>query len=290
MKSTTVSDVMDLPAKASGAKSSKASGPPSALAGEVTRRWSVVARALANASGSPWVWMGVTCLMLGISGGIRHWRGMQFYRHTEETRQCPFPLAELPKVLGRWHCDENSEAQLEPEIARIAGSSDHIIRNYTDNVTGESVSVLILYGLGQNVSFHSPEACYPAAGYTQAENGALADYNLKIPGMDKVARYRGGYFAKRRGGFTQFNEAAYSFRHSGEWVPDGRVLWKSFRYQPGMFKVQIGRVVSDFNLEKSTSVALLGEFMREIENRLDQIAASKTQVKGLEGKPGKKAS
>src|SRR6478752_2231905 len=81
---------------------------------------------------SPWSWMVITCVLLGISGGIRTWRERQFQTIEREGSACPFPLKELPYVMGNWKAIEGSETQLDPEIARIAGSSDHVIRSYSE--------------------------------------------------------------------------------------------------------------------------------------------------------------
>ena len=83
----------------------------------------------------------------------------------------PFPLAELPRTAATWQASEGSDVQLDLDVARIAGSSDHIVRSYLDEKTGEQASVLLLYGLAAGVFGHTPEVCYPAAGY-QARQGS----------------------------------------------------------------------------------------------------------------------
>ena len=92
--------------------------------------------------------MAVTCLLLGLSGGIRFWREWQFSALAVESAACPFPLAELPRTMGKWQATEDSEVQLDPEVVRFAGASEHIMRTYLDEKTGEQASVLALYGLG----------------------------------------------------------------------------------------------------------------------------------------------
>src|SRR5262245_23821538 len=97
-----------------------------------------VKEAGAKTAVSPRTWMIVTCLLLGISGGIRYWRDWQFQAMTDAGSACPFPLKDLPKSLGSWYC-KGSEAQLDPEVSRVAGSSDHIIWEYADEQSGASV-------------------------------------------------------------------------------------------------------------------------------------------------------
>jgi hypothetical protein len=257
MNATAVNDLK-------GARATAAKGPvaPNDSASAPSR----LRQALAGIPVSPWKWLAVTCAMLGISGGTRYWSDLQATARTEESRQCPFPLNEIPKVVGEWVFN-GTEGQLDPEIARIAGSSDHIIRNYTRTISGETVSVLVLYGLATSVFAHTAEACYPAAGFTRI--GKTSDYKLTIPGAGKTAGYRVGLYSKKIApGLSQYAEVFYAFRHDGVWVPDAADRWKKFRSHPGMFKIQIERHVNEISPETSPSIALLGDLMQEIENRL----------------------
>jgi hypothetical protein len=290
MKSTTANELIDLPAKAPETRVAGGNSRAIALVGRARAIRTSTAAVLGTLATTPWTWTVVTCLMLGISGGIRHWRGMEFYEITEESRECPFPLEELPKVLGAWRYDEGTEAQLDPEIARIAGSSDHFVRQYTNINTGESASVLLLYGLASIVCFHTAEVCYPAAGFTPAGDPPMTDHELKISGIDKLAVYRQGFFSRSLAGRSEYSEVVYSFRHAGEWLPDARDRWKSFRYRPGMFKVQIGRTVNDLNVDNSSGVELLREFMLEIETRLAAKASAKAAGRDRKAEPGKVAN
>jgi hypothetical protein len=287
MKSTTANDVIDLPAKTSETTVSGKYSRVIALAVRARALRESAGATLGTLSATPWKWTVVSCVLLAISGGVRYWRGMQFYDMTAESQECPFPLADLPKVLGPWRMDEGSEAQLDPEIAQIAGSSDHFVRQYTNANTGETVSVLLLYGLARIVCFHTAEACYPAAGFTLAETAPMTDRELKIPGIDKLAMYRQGYFSRSLAGRSEYSEVVYSFRHRGDWLPDAQDRWKSFRYRPGMFKVQISRTVTDLNVENSSSVDLLREFMLEIETRLAAKASARVGGQDRKAEPGK---
>ncbi|MGZ3353684.1 MAG: exosortase-associated EpsI family protein, partial [Isosphaeraceae bacterium] len=94
-----------------------------------------------------WRWIALVCMLLVVSGAIRYWRDWQFQSLSRESEMPPFPLKEFPKELGSWRVFEGSEATLEPDIARIAGASDYLIRTYVDEKSGESAVVMIIYGL-----------------------------------------------------------------------------------------------------------------------------------------------
>jgi hypothetical protein len=228
-----------------------------------------------KASVSPWALMAVTCILLGISGGVRFWRDLKFSMLAEESRACPFPLKDLPKSMGHWHAIDGSDSQLDPEIARIAGSSDHIIRTYEDEKTGEQVTALILYGLANSVFGHTPEVCYPTAGYEQSVESV--DHQFTMPGSATSVQYRSAYFSKRLGGMRLPEEAEvyYTFRHNGEWLPNVMNRWKSFRHHPAIFKIQLQRRSTRVTIQDSPSETLLKELVQEIDNR---VSPNKTRV------------
>ena len=188
--------------------------------------------------------MAVTCLILGISGGLRYWRESQFAALAVDSANCPFPLAELPRTIGTWQADQDSETFLDPDVARVAGASEHIVRGYLDEKSGEQATALVLYGLAA-ASFHTPDICYPAAGY-QVVKGPI-DRSITVPGVKEPVRYRWAIYTKREGGVNRYEEAYFTFLHHGDWMPDAADRWKMFRYHPGLFKVQISHAVSSLS-------------------------------------------
>lgn len=217
---------------------------------------------------SPWTWMAVTCLLLGISGGIRYWREWQFSALAVESAACPFPLVELSREMGTWQATDDSEIQLDPEVAKFAGASEHIIRNYMDLKSGEQATALTLYGPCTMVYLHTPEACYPGAGY-KLFRGPV-DLSMEVPGLKGPLRYRWAIYAKRVGGINRYEEVYYTFLHHGDWLPDVSDRWKTFRYYPGMFKVQISHPISGSlpQAGEGPIPPLLAEFARQISRRL----------------------
>jgi hypothetical protein len=217
---------------------------------------------------SPWKWAVVTCVLLGISGGLRYWREWQFAALAARSEACPFPLIELPRAMGTWRAADGAEAKLDPAVARFAGASDHILREYIDEKTGEQASVLVLYGLGHLVSPHTPGLCYAAAGY-KTVRGPI-DGSIAVPGVKDPMRYRWAIYTKQTGHVSRYEETYVTFLHHGDWLPDAaEARWKMFRYDPGLFKVQVARNVSGLNESgKGPCEDLLKEIVAHIRGRL----------------------
>jgi hypothetical protein len=220
--------------------------------------------------------MVVTCLLLGISGGVRFWRDLKFSTLAKENTTSPFSLKELPRTLEDWYAPPELDSKLDPEIARLAGSSDHIIRIYKNKKTDEQVTALVLYGLANSVFGHTPEVCYPAAGYQQSV--ASANHEFSVPDSLTKVIYRSAAFIRGTGAIGQYEEAGvcYTFLHNGEWLPELASRWKSFRYHPAIFKIQLQHRSTRFAIEGSPTEGLLKHFVDEINSRVSHT--NKTQL------------
>jgi hypothetical protein len=221
-------------------------------------------------------WMVTACVMLGLSGAVRYWRDLQFQSIQSQGKDSPFPLKDIPNVLGSWRALEGTEAVLDPEIARVAGSTDHVIRTYADDKTGERITVLVLYGPADAVWGHTPDVCYPASGFKTL----IPPRETQIPLEDssRSVTFREGLFGKPQGEGNEFHEVYYSFLNAGEWRPDMADRWKRFRYFPGMFKIQIERRVKSVGLENSPSPSLLASLVKEIERRSNPAEAASPEA------------
>ncbi len=217
--------------------------------------------------------MALTCVLVLVSGTLRVWRDRQFQSLDDVSSACPFPLQELKRSLGTWRSDEKNDGTLDPEIARIAGSSDHIIRVYVDEKSGEKITALVLYGLARSVHGHIPEVCYPASGFKPFG----PPINLQLERLPKV-KCRKGFYAKNGGESGPLEEVCYSFLHNGEWLPDVSDRWKMFRQEPGIFKVQLHRRVSSVSSDQHPTENLLALIVDDIAAHVAAAKSSQATV------------
>ncbi len=212
-----------------------------------------------------WTWIAMVCLLLGISGGLRSLRDRQFFSLVKESERPPFPLAEFPERLGSWYAIEGSERRLEPEIARIAGASDHLERIYRDEKTGQTADVLILYGLAEVVWPHSPGICYPAQGFASVSPSRDQDVLVSVPDSATKARFLEQHFYKSSAGHVDYRVVYHSYLNAAHWDYDVGKNWKSFRYHPGMLRVQVQRHAENSDRTEESFQELLGRIVQEIE-------------------------
>ena len=222
----------------------------------------------ARGTPSPWTWMTLACILLGASGGVRAWQDLRFHTVAERVEASPFPLKDLPATLGDdWRAQEGGESRLDPEVARIAGCTDSLVRTYRNATTGVSLTALILFGPGRAVVGHIPEVCYPAAGYRMVGMPSTCAIPL---GSLPAAEFRTLVYARERDRRSWHNEVYYTFRHGDRWAPDAQRYWKDFRHHPSMFKVQVQRQVSDSERREvnNPTEQFLALLIPEIEGRL----------------------
>jgi hypothetical protein len=216
--------------------------------------------------------MTLACLLLGASGGVRAWQDHRFATVQQDVAVSPFPLKDLPQVLGEWRAQDGDETSLDPEVARIAGSSDHVIRTYRNATTGQSLSVLILFGPAQIVYAHRPEVCYPAAGYRPVAESL----SRPVAGSGAPAEFTAQIYARQRNQQQWRQEVYFSFLHGDHWTPNPGQFWKDFRHHPSMFKVQVQRTVPEFERRElnNPTEQFLGLLLPEIERRVAQAPRS----------------
>jgi hypothetical protein len=184
-----------------------------------------------------WARVVLGCALLAGSGALRYWQQARIEKGLKDGKVSPVPLEGLPKTLGDW---EGRDEELDPQIARLTGSTDHVFRTYVDGRTGVALDVIVLYGPAVEMKLHAPEQCYPAAGYETAEGPdyrAIETERGDIPFCSLV-------FTKGEGGQAERQEVYYTWRYGGRWTPH-RGAHKEMERTPSMYKVHLARRLTE---------------------------------------------
>ena len=213
---------------------------------------------------APWAWAGVALLMLAVSLGFRLAQDRRLGLAARPAEAAPFPLKSLPYTLGDWKASVGVEEKLDDQIARLAGTTDYLIRTYADEMTGVSLTVLIIFGPAEAVYGHTPQVCYPSTGYSQAE--AVA-----VRAVPPLARFQSAVFTRDAGGSVERQEVHHAFRHDGAWSPEANR--RRFSKAPDLFKVQVARRIAagERRDRDNPSEQFLALLVAEIDRRLAAV-------------------
>ena len=74
----------------------------------------------------------------------------------------------VPTRFGDWAAVDAPSKPIEDDALKLGGIKGYVQRDFVNERTGERVFVLIVCGRGGPISAHTPEDCYPGAGFTRA--------------------------------------------------------------------------------------------------------------------------
>jgi hypothetical protein len=229
---------------------------------------------LTRQRGAALIWALIACALLGASGMVRT---VQESRHRFEKSQkelCPIDLSKLPNKIGDdWTLIKGGERKLDEYTMRITGGTDHAIRSYANRMTGVVVTLLLLYGPADPVLPHTPQVCYPASGFSAIDSPTARSITYSI-GQDDQGRpverqadFLMSSYIKPSGRMPLREVVYHAYRLDGLWsfaIGAGR---KFPRRNPGLFKLQIQRVVAEGEKLDATDpiIQFLKPFLGEIE-------------------------
>jgi hypothetical protein len=170
-------------------------------------------------------------------------------------------LQTLPKVLGDW---TSVDREMDSRELGMTGAVGYISRRYTNRAKGISLDVLLLTGLPGHIASHTPEACYPGAGYALGEPEG---FTCKYGPEEKTAQFRTAIAAKA--GPSPFVLRIYwSWHGTKGWSAPEDARW-TFSAEPRLTKLYLVRENSGAKVDPKTDPC--NEFMTIILPELDRL-------------------
>lgn len=124
--------------------------------------------------------------------------------------QCAYLLeTRIPQEFGDW---VGVDQQVDPQILDIAGADGYISRAYTNQQTNQTVVIWFIVGHFREISRHTPDFCYKAAGFQQVERDQL--HRFEVDGLP-VSTFRTAKFYAEPGGLPNYQRVFW-----GWWRPD----------------------------------------------------------------------
>jgi hypothetical protein len=115
----------------------------------------------------------------------------------------------FPQSFGDWEAEKDLETDSR-QMDR-AGAVGHISRLYRNKTTGAQISTFVVCATPHDASGHTPDRCYPGAGFEIAEQ----EHRQSVPLADgRVAETFTGTFSKK----DQTLRIFWTYGVDGEWV------------------------------------------------------------------------
>ncbi len=148
--------------------------------------------------------IGVTVAQGYITG---RWTGKNV---SEELRKDAARLeSSFPKEFGSWKMV--GETKADPAQLKVAGAVGHISREYQNVESGARVGVFVVCATPSDASGHTPDRCYPSAGFEIAEQEHRENITLQDGG---TAEAFSGSFKKPGESLRIF----WTYAVTGKWV------------------------------------------------------------------------
>jgi exosortase len=234
-----------------------ASSPP---AGDLEERTPIEEPSVKEA-GSSRVMPIVAAILIVLSSGIIHGLWINRWRASREIELATAKLDQIPMVIGDW---KGRPQAVEPRELTAAGLDGLVIRHYENSRTGSTTTMVLVCGRPGPVSVHSPEVCYPGAGFELAQSEPT---KLSLNPDHRGAEFLRAEFENHEFSPPQRLRVYWSWNATGIWrVPDSPRL--TFASRPVLYKLYLISRTSE-GLERSTDATAM-EFLRQSLPELDK--------------------
>ncbi len=217
--------------------------------------------------------VGVAAFLI-VSTGLVHayWTGM-FGKVNENERLKEFAdrIKDVPVQVGDW-VGVDQEA-IDAREREVAGVDAAISRTYTNRITGETVGIFLASGYFRNVAQHTPNQCFPAAGYVQKNK----EIQYVVPvGDESVTAYTTVFELDDTSG-TKYQRVFWTWSYDGTWqAPDVPRL--ALAGQPALYKMYLITELAQpgASIEQNPSIKFLNDFLPVLNAALFPSASSAT--------------
>ena len=131
-------------------------------------------------------------------------------------------LEKVPSSVGDWHGDD---MKVDEAVRKTAGAIGAVQREYHNVRTGEKVRVWLIVGHAREVSFHTPDICYPSQGF-QARAPENSVYPMVFPEVPK-ADFLTNTFLRENNTGQQIERVFWTWYNPMNKENDGKVVWEA---------------------------------------------------------------
>ena len=168
-----------------------------------------------------------------VGAGLVHGAWTNRFGHSPAMAALAARFESVPMDIGDWR---GTAFELGARERKLAGALAYLGRVYTNPGRGVSVSVLLLGGLPGDITTHTPDICYPGAGYVLNPPAAY-DYRR---GTERSAAGFQTAVATRGGANPSVLRIFWSWFSPKGWAAPEDARWR-FASEPTLCKLYVVR-------------------------------------------------
>ena len=163
-------------------------------------------------------------------------------------------LNAIPETIGQWQGTDLGQS--DEKVKKISGAVGELMRTYR-NPAGEEVRVSIICARQRDIFYHTPERCYPAAGFDMQGEPQQEVFEIG----NTTAEFFTTSFLKSEPTGTHAERGYWSWTGDGKWIaPRNPKL--EFAGHRALYKLYVFATIPPGNKGKQTN-DFCADFIRE---------------------------
>jgi len=208
----------------------------------------------------------VTAILLVLAFGYVEGRWTQRWQRSQALERAVSRLAAVPLDFGDWLGEAR---ELDARHVARGEIDGYLMRNYTNRISGSTVSVLLVCGRAGPTCLHTPEVCYPGAGFSLEKKAERQDLSAAAPA--RPAKFWVGKFHKPAAAIPEALRIYWAWNARGDWsAPDNPRL--HFASAAALHKLYVIQPLQDLEpsrtQQEDPAVEFLKDFLRELQQHL----------------------
>jgi hypothetical protein len=175
-------------------------------------------------------------LVIVISAGLVHGKLTSRWRLSSALADVTTRLPQVPMQIGNW---TSVEVPIGARELKGAGAFGWLSRRYAESGTGVAASVMLLVGLPGDIATHTPDVCYPGAGYTL---GGSEEMVLRYGTPERTVKLRTA-IARKEGPSPSVLRIYWAWNDRTGWSAPDDARW-TYATAPALCKLYVVRETS----------------------------------------------
>jgi exosortase len=208
-----------------------------------------------------------------ITSGIVHGRWTNRWAVSHDLDEAIARLERVPLTVGEW---QGREEPMDPRALNSARLEGGALRRYRNTRTGTVIDLLVVCGRPGPVSVHTPDICYPGAGY-EATQTRPASMTLQLGPATAPGEFFTADFEKAGSFPREAIRVYWSWNAAGHWtIPANPRL--AFAGRPFLYKLYL--ILPETGETEAPTNGAIVRFCRAVLPELQKVLFPKAGAPG----------